>query len=84
MDRTEEVEKLKKELFRLRFEVATTERGSEKRRELEEEARRIHKRIGRLLFEIHSSEGQMGFAFSDTIDDEQIKEIDNIEGRKMK
>ena len=52
MDRTEELEKLRKELFRLRYEVAIHKKDYELRRELEDKANIIHKRMAALMYEI--------------------------------
>ena len=78
MDRTEELEILRKELFRLRFEIATHKREYELKKELEEQANIIHKRIAALMYEIKQDEGQIGFAFTDMIDETKVEE-----GRKL-
>ncbi len=74
MDRTEELENLRKELFRLRYEIAIHKRDYDLKRELEEQANNIHKRMAALMYEIKQDEGQIGFAFTDIIDETKIEE----------
>ena len=74
MDRTEELEKLRKELFRLRYEVAIHKKDYELRRELGDKANIIHKRMAALMYEIKQDKGQIGFAFTDMIDENKIEE----------
>ena len=78
MDRTQELKELRKELFRLRFEAAKYHNDPEKRKLYEDQAKIVHKKIGLLMYEIKNSEGQMGFAFTDTIDEN----VEIEEGRK--
>ena len=78
MDRTEELELLRKELFKLRYEAAIHKREPKLKKELEDKAKIIHKKMATLLFEIKQDEGQIGFAFTDTIDEGKMKE-----GRKL-
>ena len=78
MDRTEELKLLRKELFRLKYEAAIHKREPEIKKELEEKAKIIHKKMATLLLEIKQDEGQIGFAFSDAIDEQKLEE-----GRKI-
>ena len=74
MDRTEELENLRKELFRLRYEIAIHKREYALKRELEEQANIVHKKMAALMYEIEQDEGQLGFAFTDMIDENKIEE----------
>ena len=78
MDRTEELELLRKELFKLRYEAAIHKKEPKLKKELEEKANIIHKKMSALLLEIKQDEGQIAFAFADTIDEDKIEE-----GRKL-
>ena len=73
MDRTEEVETLKKVVFNLQFQMALKKNNEEELLSISEEAQNIQRKIDALLKEIDESNGQVGFAFSDLIDVTKIK-----------
>ena len=52
MDRTQELAKLREELFKLRYEIAINNRQPELKRELEDKAKVIHSKMAKLLWEI--------------------------------
>ncbi len=73
MDRTEEVETLKKVVFNLQFQMAMKKNNEEELLELSEKAQIIQRKIDTLLKEIEESNGQVGFAFSELIDVTKVK-----------
>lgn len=73
MDRTEEVETLKKVVFNLQFQMALKKNSEEELLEISEKAQIAQKKIDTLLKEIEESNGQVGFAFSDLIDVTKVK-----------
>lgn len=73
MDRTEEVETLKKVVFNLQFQMAMKKNDEEELLELSEKAQIIQRKIDTLLKEIEESNGQVGFAFSELIDVTKVK-----------
>ena len=73
MDRTEEVETLKKVVFNLQFQMALKKNDKEELLNISEKAQRIQKKIDALLKEIEESNGQVGFAFSELIDVTKVK-----------
>ncbi len=79
MDKNEEFNNLRKELFRLRFEIELHKKDPEYKIELKKQAEIIRKKMAALMREIAQDDGQIGFAFTDTIDEEKIEE-----GRKLK
>ena len=73
MDRTEEVETLKKVVFNLQFKMAVKKNNKDELLEISEEAQIVQKKIDALLKEIEESNGQVGFGFSDLIDVTKVK-----------
>ena len=73
MDRTEEVETLKKVVFNLQFQMALKKSDKDELLELSQKAQTIQKKIDALLKEIEESNGQVGFAFSELIDVTKVK-----------
>ena len=73
MDRTEEVETLKKVVFNLQFQMALKKSDKEELLELSQKAQMIQRKIDTLLKEIEESNGQVGFAFSELIDVTKVK-----------
>ena len=73
MDRTEEVETLKKVVFNLQFKMALKKNNKDELLEISEEAQIVQKKIDALLKEIEESNGQVGFGFSDLIDVTKVK-----------
>ncbi len=73
MDRTEEVETLKKVVFNLQFQMAMKKNSNDEILELSEKAQTIQRKIDALVKEIEDSNGQVGFAFSELIDIEKMK-----------
>ena len=67
MDRTEEVETLKKVVFNLQFQMALKKNDKEELLNISEQAQTIQRKIDALLKEIEESNGQVGFAFSELI-----------------
>lgn len=73
MDRTEEIETLKKVVFNLQFQMALKKNSEDELLEISEKAQIAQKKIDTLLKEIEESNGQVGFAFSDLIDVTKVK-----------
>ena len=73
MDRTEEVETLKKVVFNLQFQMALKKNDKEELLNISEQAQAIQRKIDALLKEIEESNGQVGFAFSELIDVTKVK-----------
>ena len=73
MDRTEEVETLKKVVFNLQFKMAMKNSDSEEMLEISKKAQETQRKIDALISEIEESNGQVGFAFSELIDVTKIK-----------
>lgn len=73
MDRTEEVETLKKVVFNLQFQMALKKNDKEELLNISEQAQTIQRKIDALLKEIEESNGQVGFAFSELIDVTKVK-----------
>ncbi len=73
MDRTEEVETLKKVVFNLQFQMAMKKNSEEEILELSEKTQAIQRKIDALIKEIDESNGQVGFAFSELIDVTKVK-----------
>ena len=73
MDRTEEVETLKKVVFNLQFQMALKKSDEDELLELSQKAQTIQRKIDALLKEIEESNGQVGFAFSELIDVTKVK-----------
>ena len=73
MDRTEEVETLKKVVFNLQFQMALKKSDKEELLELSQKAQMIQRKIDALLKEIEESNDQVGFAFSELIDVTKVK-----------
>lgn len=72
MDRTEEIENFKKKLFSLQLKMAMA-KDDEMLLNLSLEGQRIKRRIEALEDEIKNSNGQIGFAFTDLIEDTELK-----------
>lgn len=73
MDRTEEVETLKKNVFNLQFKMAINKNNPEEVLEISKQAQEIQRKIDALVKEIEESNGQVGFAFSELIDVTKVK-----------
>ncbi len=73
MDRTEEVETLKKVVFNLQFKMAMKKNNPEELLEISKQTQEIQRKIDALIKEIEESSGQVGFAFSDLIDVTKVK-----------
>ena len=73
MDRTEEVETLKKVVFNLQFKMAMKNSDSEEMLEISKKAQETQRKIDALISEIEESNGQVGFAFSELIDVTKVK-----------
>ena len=73
MDRTEEVETLKKNVFNLQFKMAMKKSNHDEVLEISKKAQEIQRKIDALIKEIEESNGQVGFAFSELIDVTKIK-----------
>ena len=73
MDRTEEVETLKKVVFNLQFQMALKKNDKEELLNFSEQSQTIQRKIDALLKEIEESNGQVGFAFSELIDVTKVK-----------
>ena len=67
MDRTEEVETLKKNVFNLQFKMAMNKNNPDEVLEISKQAQEIQRKIDALVKEIEESNGQVGFAFSELI-----------------
>ncbi len=79
MDRTEEVETLKKVVFNLQFKMAMKKSNPDEVLEISKKAQEIQRKIDALIKEIEESNGQVGFAFSELID---VTKIKNEKGKK--
>ena len=73
MDRTEEVETLKKNVFNLQFKMAMSKNNPDEVLEISKQAQEIQRKIDALIKEIEESNGQVGFAFSELIDVTKVK-----------
>ncbi len=73
MDRTEEIETLKKVVFNLQFQMAMKKNSEEELLEISEKTQTIQRKIDALLKEVEESNGQVGFAFADLIDVTKVK-----------
>ena len=73
MDRTEEVETLKRNVFNLQFKMAISKNNPDKVLEISKQAQEIQRKIDALVKEIEESNGQVGFAFSELIDVTKVK-----------
>ena len=73
MDRTEEVETLKKNVFNLQFKMAMKKSDPDELLEISKQAQEIQRKIDALISEIEESNGQVGFAFSELIDVTKVK-----------
>ena len=73
MDRTEEVETLKKNVFNLQFKMAMNKNNHDEVLEISKQAQEIQRKIDALVKEIEESNGQVGFAFSELIDVTKVK-----------
>lgn len=73
MDRTEEVETLKKVVFNLQFQMALKKNDKDELLNISEQAQTMQRKIDALLKEIEESNGQVGFAFSELIDVTKVK-----------
>ena len=73
MDRTEEVETLKRNVFNLQFKMAMKNSDSEEMLEISKKAQETQRKIDALISEIEESNGQVGFAFSELIDVTKVK-----------
>ena len=79
MDRTEEVETLKKVVFNLQFKMAMKKSNPDEVLDISKKAQEIQRKIDALIKEIEESNGQVGFAFSELID---VTKIKNEKGKK--
>lgn len=68
MDRTEEIEKLKKEIFSLKVKMAMSKMSREELLLASKEAQVLERKKDALIMELESSNGQVGFAFTDLMD----------------
>ena len=73
MDRTTEVETLKKIVFNLHFKMAMKQSDSDELLEISKQAQETQRKIDALVSEIEESNGQVGFAFSELIDVTKVK-----------
>jgi hypothetical protein len=73
MDRTTEVETLKKIVFNLQFKMAMKQSDSDELIEISKQAQETQRKIDALVSEIEESNGQVGFAFSELIDVTKLK-----------
>ena len=73
MDRTTEVETLKKIVFNLQFKMAMKQSDSDELLEISKQAQETQRKIDALVSEIEESNGQVGFAFSELIDVTKVK-----------
>ena len=73
MDRTEEVETLKRNVFNLQFKMAMKKSDPDELLEISKQAQEIQRKIDALISEIEESNGQVGFAFSELIDVTKVK-----------
>ena len=68
MDRTEEIEKLKKEIFSLKMKMAISKMSKEELLRVTQEAQVLQRKMDALSLELENSNGQVGFAFTDLMD----------------
>ena len=68
MDRTEEVETLKKELFKIEFSLKTQSHTSDEYKSLITLKNEKTKQLEYLRKELEDSNGQIGFAFAELIE----------------
>lgn len=73
MDRTEEIEKLKKEIFSLKMKMAMSKMTREELLLASKEAQVLERKKDALIMELESSNGQVGFAFTDLMDVEELE-----------
>lgn len=73
MDRTEEIEKLKKEIFSLKVKMAMSKMSREELLLASKEAQVLERKKDALIMELESSNGQVGFAFTDLMDVEELE-----------
>ena len=72
VDRTEEIERLKRELFDIKLKIAMRNGTPSERVELLKKQETLNKYLNTLLSEDEVSTGQVSFAFTDQIDIEKI------------
>lgn len=72
MDRTEEVDCLKKEIFSIQLKMAM-QKDSEKMLSLSLEAQKLQRKVDALEEEIKNASGQVGFAFTDLIEESKLE-----------
>lgn len=72
MGRTEEIENLRKELFSIQLLIAM-EKDNEKNIDLTEKLHNIEGKIAMLEDELRKSNGQLGFAFTDLIEETKLE-----------
>lgn len=68
MDRTEEIENLKKEIFSLKMKMAMSKMSKDELLELSKKAQVLQRKKDVLIAEVENSNGQVGFAFTDLMD----------------
>ncbi len=73
MDRTEEIEKLKKEIFSLKMKMAMSKMSREELLLASKEAQVLERKKDALIIELESSNGQVGFAFTDLMNVEELE-----------
>lgn len=73
MDRTEEIEKLKKEIFSLKMKMAMTNMARDELLLSSKEVQVLERKKDALIMELESSNGQVGFAFTDLMDVEKLE-----------
>lgn len=73
MDRTEEIEKLKKEIFSLKMKMAMTNMARDELLLSSKEVQVLERKKDALIMELESSNGQVGFAFTDLMDIEKLE-----------
>ena len=73
MDRTEEIEKLKKEIFSLKMKMAMSKMSREELLLASKEAQVLERKKDALIMELESSNGQVGFAFTDLMNVEELE-----------
>ncbi len=78
MDRTEEIENLKKEIFSLKMQMAMKKMSKDELLELSETAQILQRKMEALMSEVENSNGQVGFAFTDLMD---VTELEVKKGR---
>ena len=73
MDRTAEIETLKKVVFNLQFKMAIKQSDPEELLEISKKAQDTQRKIDALISEVEEANGQVGFAFSELIDVSKLK-----------